>query len=190
MPAGGRADPFQLIIERIRLNGIVDQFLHGHVDNEQVSDTSHHQKRACDQIHRGENSARHASALARLAGARSGLFALPRARRLRRCIRTPTGEVLLDSCRRKPGERRPEPVALTCKEPVALPLVSTGRPPHAAWYAAAQLHAIKTLADDPPPSTPVLSPPLLEAVIDNAATAVRLLAPTSPRGGTSSAVPV
>ncbi len=44
------------------------------------------------------------------------------------------------------------------KEPPALLLVSTGRPPHAAWYTAAQLHAIKTLADNAPSSTPAPSP--------------------------------
>jgi hypothetical protein len=54
MVAGGRADPFQLITERIGLNASSTSSSRGNV--EQFSDTSHHQKRACDQIHRDENS--------------------------------------------------------------------------------------------------------------------------------------
>ena len=144
------------------------------------------QKRACDQIHRGENSARHASALARLAGARSGLFALPRGRRLRRCIRTPTGEALLDNCRR--NWRTPAKVCCAHLQGASGPVACIHR-------ASAPCRLVRRRPVAPSRRWPTMPRPptlclLLQAVIENAATAVWLLALTSPRGGTSSARPV
>ena len=125
--------------------------------------TPHHQKRACDQI---------IAARTRLATPRPRRDLPAPAPACLRCLELDASGAASGRLQEKrswttageTGERRPGSVALTCKEPLALLLVSTGRPPHAAWYAAAQLHAVKTLAAMPRP--PPLCPLLLAASSD------------------------
>jgi hypothetical protein len=116
--------------------------------------TPHHQKRGCDQI---------VAARTRLATPRPWRDLPASAPACLRCLELDASGAASGRLQEKrswttageTGERRPGSVALTCKEPLALLLLSIKASPHAAWHAAAQLHAVKTLADDAPSSNPV-----------------------------------